>query len=156
CELPARCHAASRDTYNLENYATYSTPWRGVPCGSLRCLGRSCHGPLGSARRVRGVRDRGERRALHGGGDRRGGDPSTRGAARKRRRGGRERRAPRRNGGFNTRWSWHLDPATVHAPDAAIGLCDGRPSLVEADLDYWIETVGQFCPWGARVVARTQ
>jgi hypothetical protein len=60
------------------------------------------------------------------------------------------------NGGFNTPWSWHLAPASVHVADLTIELCDGRPSMVEADLDYWIETVKQYCPWGARVVARTQ
>jgi hypothetical protein len=59
-------------------------------------------------------------------------------------------------GGFNEPWGWHLDPATVHVADAAIELCDGRPSMVQADLDYWIGTVRQYCPWGARVVARRQ
>lgn len=58
------------------------------------------------------------------------------------------------SGGFNAPWGWHLDPAQVHAADMAIELCDGRPSMVEADLGYWIDTVGQFCPWGAKVVAR--
>lgn len=58
------------------------------------------------------------------------------------------------NGGFNAPWSWHMDPATVAAPDLAIEVCDGRPSMVEADLDYWLETLGQFCPWGATVVER--
>lgn len=60
----------------------------------------------------------------------------------------------RGDGGFNAPWSWHLDPATVEAIDAAIELCDGRPSMVEADLDYWVDTVRSFCPWGARVVRR--
>lgn len=60
----------------------------------------------------------------------------------------------RGDGGFNGPWSWHLDPATVRAVDSAIELCDGRPSMVEADLDYWIGTVRSFCPWGARVVRR--
>ena len=57
------------------------------------------------------------------------------------------------SGGFNTGWGWHLDPETVHAADMAIEVCDGRPSMVEADLDYWIDSVKQFCPWGARVIA---
>ena len=56
--------------------------------------------------------------------------------------------------GLNTGWSWHMDPETVEAPDLSIELCDGRPSMVEADLDYWLGTVGQFCPWGAKVVRR--
>jgi hypothetical protein len=59
----------------------------------------------------------------------------------------------RGDGGFNAPWSWHLDPETVHAADMAIELCDGRPSLVEADTAYWFTSVGRFCPWGARIVA---
>lgn len=58
--------------------------------------------------------------------------------------------------GYNEPWSWHMVPSTVEAVDAAIEVCDGRPSMVEADLDYWLNTVGQFCPWGATVVARSQ
>jgi hypothetical protein len=58
------------------------------------------------------------------------------------------------HGGFNAPWGWHLDPATVEAVDMAIELCDGRPSMVQADLTYWIGTVGRFCPWGATVVAK--
>lgn len=58
------------------------------------------------------------------------------------------------DGGFNAPWSWHWRPETVRAPDLAVEVCDGRPSMVEADLDYWIGVVGRFCPWGAKVVAR--
>lgn len=58
------------------------------------------------------------------------------------------------SGGYNTPWSWRLDPATVHVADMAIELCDGRPSMVEADTAYWIGTVKQFCPWGAVVIGR--
>jgi len=60
------------------------------------------------------------------------------------------------DGGFNEPWSWHLVPMSVHAVDTSIEVCDGRPSMVEANLDYWIGTVGQFCPWGAVVVARVR
>lgn len=56
--------------------------------------------------------------------------------------------------GYNTPWSWHLDPSTVHAVDASIELCDGRPSMVEENLTYWLDSVERFCPWGARVVER--
>jgi len=59
------------------------------------------------------------------------------------------------DGGFNSPWSWHLDPTSIEVADAAIELCDGRPSMVEEDTAYWIGTVGQFCPWGARVESRT-
>jgi glucose/arabinose dehydrogenase len=48
-------------------------------------------------------------------------------------------------------WSWHVDPAVVSFADATIELCDGKPSFVEADKDYWLNTVGNFCPWSAVV-----
>ena len=60
------------------------------------------------------------------------------------------------SGGVNEPWSWHLDPATVHVADLTMEVCDGRPSMVEEDLDYWLETVERYCPWGARVVARVR
>ncbi len=60
----------------------------------------------------------------------------------------------RGDGGFNMPWSWHLLPKTVEVADFTIELCDGRPSMVEADLDYWVDTVKQFCPWGGRLVER--
>ena len=56
------------------------------------------------------------------------------------------------DGGFNDGWSWHLEPQSVHAPDLAIEVCDGRPSMVENDLAYWLDTVEAFCPWGSTVV----
>lgn len=56
------------------------------------------------------------------------------------------------SGGINTPWKWHLDASTVHVTDVAIELCDGRPSMIDADLAYWLNNVRQFCPWGARVV----
>jgi len=58
------------------------------------------------------------------------------------------------NGGVNTPWSWHLDPETVQVADLTMEVCDGRPSMVEDDLDYWLESVERYCPWGARVTAR--
>lgn len=60
------------------------------------------------------------------------------------------------DGGFNQPWKWHMVPSTVHTADMAIELCDGRPSLVEDDLDYWLGTVKQYCPWGAKVVRRVR
>ena len=57
------------------------------------------------------------------------------------------------DGGFNKPWSWHLDPDTVSIADATIELCDGMPSFVEAELDYWLSVVKRYCPWGGRVVA---
>ncbi|MEM4591242.1 MAG: hypothetical protein QW555_05375 [Nitrososphaerota archaeon] len=59
----------------------------------------------------------------------------------------------RGDGGFNKPWSWHLRPSSVRMVEVAIELCDGLPSHVERDLDYWVETVGRYCPWSARIVA---
>jgi len=60
-------------------------------------------------------------------------------------------RVVRGDGGFNTPWSWHLDPVSIEVPQVAIELCDGRPSMVQGDLDYWVDTVRTYCPWAARV-----
>ena len=56
----------------------------------------------------------------------------------------------RGDGGFNAPWSWHLDPAETRIVEAAIEVCDGTPSYVEAHL----EDFPTYCPWSARVVAR--
>lgn len=55
------------------------------------------------------------------------------------------------NGGHNLAWSWHLSQPTL--AEAAIELCDGRPSMVEANLAYWLDTVKSFCPWGSYAYA---
>ena len=60
----------------------------------------------------------------------------------------------RGDGGFNLPWSWHMLPNTVQIADFSIEVCDGRPSMVEADVDYWVDAVRQFCPWGGRLVER--
>lgn len=57
------------------------------------------------------------------------------------------------DGGFNAPWGWHLDPATIEVPDAALELCDGRPSFVQKDVGRWIAEARIFCPWSARVVS---
>ncbi len=58
----------------------------------------------------------------------------------------------RGDGGFNNPWPWHLEPDSVRMAEVSIELCDGRPSLIEEDLDYWIETVGSYCPWSSSIV----
>lgn len=59
----------------------------------------------------------------------------------------------RGNGGFNTGYSWHIKPGTVSFADQAIEVCDGRPSDIEGDIDYWVDNVKRYCPWGARFVS---
>lgn len=57
------------------------------------------------------------------------------------------------DGGFNKPWSWHLNSESVRMVEVAVEVCDGLPSHVEADLKYWVEVVGRYCPWGGRIVA---
>ena len=57
------------------------------------------------------------------------------------------------DGGFNTGYRWHMKPSTVSFADLTIELCDGRPSDIESNLNYWINTVKRYCPWGGQIVA---
>ena len=52
-------------------------------------------------------------------------------------------------GGHNSPWSWHLGDASL--VEATVELCDGRPSMVEGNLGYWLGTVRNFCPWASYV-----
>jgi hypothetical protein len=52
------------------------------------------------------------------------------------------------DGGFNAPWSWRLDPDAVRLTEAAIEVCDGLPSYVEAHrADF-----PTYCPWSAGIV----
>jgi hypothetical protein len=52
----------------------------------------------------------------------------------------------------NAPWSWHYDPEAVEMAEATIEVCDGTPSFVEANVDYFVDDVGQYCPWNAELV----
>jgi hypothetical protein len=56
-------------------------------------------------------------------------------------------------GMHNLPWSWHLDPDDTHMADFTIELCDGTPAFVEENLEYWLGTVGQYCPWNAELLS---
>ena len=58
------------------------------------------------------------------------------------------------NGGYNLAWRWHFTDFAL--AEAAIELCDGTPTLLEADLEYWLNTVKSFCPWAAYVHAELE
>ena len=53
------------------------------------------------------------------------------------------------DGGVNTGYSWHIDPATFEWAEVTIEVCDGRPSFVEDGT----LTGDTFCPWSAEVVS---
>ena len=56
---------------------------------------------------------------------------------------------------YNEPWSWHIDSEDIHMAELTIELCDGTPSQVEENLDYWLDTVKRFCPWSAEIVEIT-
>jgi hypothetical protein len=59
------------------------------------------------------------------------------------------------NGGFNIPWSWHLIPESAEiSTNATIEVCQACPSFVEADLAYWIDHLGSYCPVGFEVLAQ--
>ena len=54
--------------------------------------------------------------------------------------------------GVNTGWTWHL--VDIEFVEAAIELCDGRPSDIEREgIGFG---GGRFCPWNARVLGISQ
>lgn len=53
---------------------------------------------------------------------------------------------------YNKPWGWHIDPQDIVMAEITMELCDGLPSHVEEDIDYWVDTVGRFCPWSAKIV----
>lgn len=55
------------------------------------------------------------------------------------------------NGGHNFGWSWHFVPDQWLMAENSIELCDGRPSIVETDLQNYLHVVGSYCPWASYV-----
>lgn len=55
------------------------------------------------------------------------------------------------DGGVNAPHGWHMVDTAL--ADMTIEVCDGTASMVDADVTYWVETVGRFCPWSATVLA---
>lgn len=62
----------------------------------------------------------------------------------------------RGNDGHNTNWSWHFIPGEWNLVELSAEVCDGRPGMVEEDLDYWVDQVGYFCPWSSRVLQEVE
>lgn len=52
----------------------------------------------------------------------------------------------------NAPHAWHLDPDDVELVDVAIEVCDGAPSYVDANVTEYVDVIGRYCPWGARLV----
>ncbi len=56
------------------------------------------------------------------------------------------------SGGHNENWNWHFVPGKWTLAEASVEVCDGNPPMLEDDLSYWIDTLGQFCPWNSIVI----
>lgn len=52
----------------------------------------------------------------------------------------------------NAPWSWHLDPEMTAMAEVTIEVCDAAPSFVEDNVDYFVDDVGQYCPWSAELI----
>jgi hypothetical protein len=52
----------------------------------------------------------------------------------------------------NAPYHWHLDPQDITMAEVAIELCDALPSNVEENVEEFVERVGRYCPWAARLV----
>lgn len=50
---------------------------------------------------------------------------------------------------YNCGWSWHIVPISVQIVELSMEICDGLPSMIEQDVEYWVENVRVYCPWGA-------
>jgi|JI10StandDraft_1071094.scaffolds.fasta_scaffold229578_3 hypothetical protein len=57
------------------------------------------------------------------------------------------------NDGANLSWGWQFTDLAF--TEASTAVCDGTPSMVQADIPYWVNTVKRFCPWSAYVYAET-
>lgn len=55
--------------------------------------------------------------------------------------------------GCDPAWSWTVRPDTAMFVDLAAEVCDGLPSHIESNPAYWIDGLGYFCPWSARVIS---
>jgi hypothetical protein len=55
------------------------------------------------------------------------------------------------DGGINAPHEWYV--VNVELVDATTELCDATATMVDDDLDYWLEDVGRFCPWNATLIA---
>jgi hypothetical protein len=53
---------------------------------------------------------------------------------------------------YNPGYPWHFVEGEWALSEFSTEVCDGRLAFVTANLGYWTEEVGRFCPWNSRVV----
>ena len=42
-------------------------------------------------------------------------------------------------------------PEQIEMAELTIEVCDGNPTFVEENVDYFVDTVGNYCPWSAEL-----
>lgn len=47
---------------------------------------------------------------------------------------------------------WHFVPDLWGLADFSTEVCDGSPMFVNNNIDYWVDTVGRYCPWSSHVI----
>jgi hypothetical protein len=52
----------------------------------------------------------------------------------------------------NAPYGWHLDPRDIAMADFTTEVCDARPSYVEENTGEFVDKVGRYCPWSARLL----
>ncbi|MFB6247793.1 MAG: hypothetical protein ABEL97_04405 [Salinibacter sp.] len=56
------------------------------------------------------------------------------------------------NGGHNGDYPWHFEQGKWKLTEIATEVCDASPSYVSENVTYFVEEVGRYCPWNARVL----
>lgn len=56
------------------------------------------------------------------------------------------------NGGHNGDYPWHFVVGEWTLTEVAMEVCDASPSYVSDNVAYFVEEVGRYCPWSARVL----
>ncbi|WP_423816384.1 hypothetical protein [Salinibacter grassmerensis] len=52
---------------------------------------------------------------------------------------------------YNPGHPWYSVEGEWTLAEVSQEVCDGQPSFVSEDLDYWVDTVGRVCPFSPQV-----
>jgi len=53
---------------------------------------------------------------------------------------------------YDNKYKWHMSESDTRMVGMAMEICDGLPSDIEKDINYWLTQVRYFCPWSAKVM----
>lgn len=60
------------------------------------------------------------------------------------------------DGGHNDGYPWHFVEGEWQLTQVAVEVCDGHPTYVSQNVDYFVEEVGRYCPWSSRVLEEVE